>query len=99
MTTKIPINEAITELVNAGLLFRMNLEILHPLGLELKVKKTEDRYELDCLEKTDELVGMFYTHDEFLDSLHKVKDYCWNEENTKRRAVRIKANNGLIQFK
>jgi len=97
MTTKIPINEALPELVNNGLLFRINLEILHPLGMELKVKKVDEKYELDGLEKTDDLTGMFYDNDELIKSLHRVKDYCWNEENSRRRLERLKYQKGLVQ--
>ena len=84
--TKIDPKEIANFLLETGLLFQINWQILHPIGLNLSVIIDEETGEvsLDGLFKLSNEIGYEFSDDDFFKGLHKLKAFMLTEENVKR---------------
>ena len=96
---KMGTNDSAKFLLETGLLFEINLRVLHPFGLALSV--TEDditgEVQFSGLNKTNNLTGWEFSDEDFLIAIHKLKRFVLQPENRERLTARKLALGSVIQ--
>lgn len=90
-------------LLDTGLLFEINRQVLHPLGLALAISidnENEDKVKVDTLfDAREELEGIYYSDEVFNDSIKKFEKYLELPINDKRDENRVEKLGYKVQIK
>lgn len=82
-------------LVDNGILFEINRQVLHPLGLELHLQVQEDGTMCELVLEDNRRIPqpMYFTHDEFEEGRAKYEEYMREEG---RRNIQKRRKIGMV---